>query len=124
MRKYWLPFVLAFLLLGSSGLYAEVILTDVEAKELEETLDALETNLIEQQQTISDLRMRNEELENHLTELEKQADERQNLSDEQETIIKTAKSSWIKRNLFSLVHDILISIGFGIVGLLVGMLLL
>jgi peptidoglycan hydrolase CwlO-like protein len=123
MKKYWLLSVLLLLLSGSSGLYADVILTDEQAAELDQTLDELATISEKQKTRISDLEMRNSELENQLNELEKQAQERQNLLTEQEKTIKEAKSLYRKQNLFSVLRNVLISIGVGLLGFAIGILL-
>ena len=123
MKKYRPLFVLLVLLSGSFGLYADVILTDEQAVELDQTLDELATISEKQKTRISNLETRNNELENQLNELEKQAQERQNLLMEQEKTIKEAKSSYRKQNLFSVLRNILISIGVGLLGFAAGILL-
>ena len=116
MKKYWPLFVLLLLLLGSSGLYADVTLTDEQAAELDQTLDELETTLKAQNEEIVDLKMQNEQLQNDSESKQKQLDE-------QDETIKEAKSSYRKQNLFSILRNILISIGVGLLGFAAGVLL-
>ena len=123
MKKYWLLFALLLLLSGSSGMYADVILTDQQAEELEATLDELEKISIEQQTTINNLKKQNSELESHLIELEKQANDRQNLLNQQDETLKEAKSSSARQGIFSILRNILISLGIGIIGVIAGALL-
>ena len=116
MKKYWLLFVLLLLLSGSSGLYADVILTDEQAEELDQTLDELETTLKAQNEEIANLKMQNEQLQNDSESKQKQLNE-------QDETIKEAKSSYKKRNIFSILLNILISIGAGLLGFATGVLL-
>ena len=116
MKKYWPLFVLLLLLSGSSGLYADVILTDEQAAELDQTLDELETTLKEQDEEIANLKMQNEQLQNDSESKQKQLNE-------QDETIKEAKSSYRKQNLFSILRNILISIGAGLLGFAIGILL-
>ena len=116
MKRYW-P-LLALLLLFSSplGLYADVTLTDQQAQDLNQTLDELEEVLKMQSEEITDLKMQNEQLQNDSESKQKQLDE-------QEETIKEAKSSYRKQNLFSVLRNILISIGVGLLGFAAGVLL-
>lgn len=116
MKKYWPLFVLLLLLSGSSGLYADVVLTDQQAEELDETLTQLETTLKEQDEEIANLKMQNEQLQNDSESKQKQLNE-------QDETIKEAKSSYRKQNLFSILRNILISIGAGLLGFAIGILL-
>ena len=116
MKKYWSLFVLLLLLSGSSGLYADVILTDQQAEELDETLTQLETTLKAQNEEIANLKMQNEQLQNDSESKQKQLNE-------QDETIKEAKSSYRKQNLFSILRNILISIGAGLLGFAIGILL-
>lgn len=116
MKKYWSLFVLLLLLSGSSGLYADVVLTDQQAEELDQTLDELETTLKEQDEEIANLKMQNEQLQNDSESKQKQLNE-------QDETIKEAKSSYRKQNLFSILRNILISIGAGLLGFAIGILL-
>ena len=116
MKRYWL--LLALLLLFSSplGLYADVILTDEQAEELDQTLDELETTLKVQNEEIANLKMQNEQLQNDSESKQKQLNE-------QDETIKEAKSSYKKQNIFSILRNILISIGAGLLGFAAGVLL-
>ena len=89
MKKYWLLFVLPLLLLASSGLYADVILTDEQAAELDETLTQLEITLKTQNEEITNLKMQNEQLQNDSKNKQKQLDE-------QNETIRTLSSSYKK----------------------------
>ena len=106
--------VLAFCLL--SGLSAEVILTDEQAAELDETLTQLEITLNEQATTINDLKTQNEQLQDDSKNKQKQLDE-------QNKTIKTLSSSYKKRNIFSILQNILIAIVSCAGGILIGFLL-
>lgn len=116
MKKYRPLFVLLVLLSGSFGLYADVILTDEQAVELDQTLDELETTLKAQNEEIENLKMQNEQLQNDSESKQKQLNE-------QEKTIKEAKSSYRKQGLFSVLRNILISIGVGLLGFAAGVLL-
>lgn len=116
MKKYWPLFVLLLLLSGSSGLYADVTLTDEQAAELDQTLDELETTLKAQNEEIVDLKTQNEQLQNDSESKQKQLDE-------QDETIKTLSSSYKKQNLFSILRNILISIVAGLLGFATGVLL-
>lgn len=123
MKRYWLLLSLLLLFSVSSGLYADVILTDEQAAELDQTLDELEMISEKQKTRISNLEMQNAELENQLNGLEKQAQERQDLLEEQEKTINEAKSSYRKQNLSSVLRNILISLCMGVIGFIAGVLL-
>ena len=116
MKRYW-P-LLALLLLFSSplGLYADVILTDEQAEELDQTLDELETTLKAQNEEIANLKMQNEQLQNDSESKQKQLNE-------QDETIKEAKSSYKKQNIFSILQNILISICSICAGILIGIFL-
>lgn len=116
MKKYRLLFVLLVLLSGSFGLYADVILTDEQAVELDQTLDELETTLKAQNEEIENLKMQNEQLQNDSESKQKQLNE-------QDETIKEAKSSYRKQNLFSVLRNILISICSICAGILIGIFL-
>lgn len=116
MKKYRPLFVLLVLLSGSFGLYADVILTDEQAVELDQTLDELETTLKAQNEEIENLKMQNEQLQNDSESKQKQLNE-------QDETIKEAKSSYRKQNLFSVLRNILISICSICAGILIGIFL-
>lgn len=116
MKKYWSLFVLLLLLSGSSGMYADVTLTDQQAEELDETLTQLETTLKAQDEEIANLKTQNEQLQNDSESKQKQLNE-------QDETIKTLNSSYRKQNLFSILRNILISLGIGIIGVIAGALL-
>ena len=114
MKKYWPLFVLPLLLLVSSGLYADVTLTDDQAKELDQTLTQLETVLKEQEKTISDLESQSQTLKEQLNESQK-------IQEEQDKEIKTLRSSYKKHGIFSVLQNVLIAIASCAIGLLVGL---
>jgi chromosome segregation ATPase len=100
-KKLSLGLFLVFLL-SSSVVYADVVLTDEQAQELDQTLDELETVLKEQQTTINDLETTCEQQRTKINEL-KDSLEEQN------------KSS-VKQNILTVTISVL-------VGVLIGMLL-
>lgn len=116
MKKYWLLFVLLLSLSARYGLYADVILTDEQATELETTLNELETALKTQDEEITNLKMQNEQLQNDSKSKQQQLDE------QNETINKL-NSSYKRQNIFSILRNILIAIVSGAGGLLIGLLL-
>ena len=122
MKKYWVFCVLLPLLLFSYGLYAEVVLSDEQAMELEATLDELEKISTEQQTTINNLKKQNRELETQLNELKQQSENKEKILDEQKETLNEAKSSSKRQGISSVLRSILISIGVGILGLVAGIL--
>ena len=116
MKRYWPLLVLLLLFSSPLGLYADVILTDEQAEELDQTLDELETTLKAQNEEIANLKMQNEQLQNDSESKQKQLNE-------QDETIKEAKSSYKKQNIFSILRNILISIGAGLLGFAAGVLL-
>lgn len=116
MKRYWPLLALLLLLSSPLGLYADVILTDEQAEELDQTLDELETTLKAQNEEIANLKMQNEQLQNDSESKQKQLNE-------QDETIKEAKSSYKKQNIFSILRNILISIGAGLLGFAAGVLL-
>lgn len=109
MKRLFLSLLLLLSLSSLSGLYAEVILTDEEAAELDETIDTLGMVLQEQQTTISDLKNLNEE--------------QQTLLNEQETKINELNSSLRKQKIYSVMRSILIAISSLGIGVLIGLLI-
>jgi len=101
MRKYWPLFVLLLLLSASSGLYADVTLTDEQATELNQTLDELETTLKMQDETLV---------------------KQQQTIEQQEKTISELKTSYKKQSLYSAVQNILIAIVSAIGGALIALL--
>ena len=102
------------LLCLSYGLHAEIVLSDSQAAELEQTLDELEIVIQEQQTTIDDLRMQNELLltqsqnkQNLLTEQEKKINELNDSLDELE------KSS-VKQNALMITISVMVGIIIGV----------
>ena len=109
MKRLFLSLLLLLSLSSLSGLYAEVILTDEEATELDETIDTLEMVLQEQQTTISDLKNLNEE--------------QQTLLNEQENKISELNSSLRKQKIYSVMRSILIAVSSLGIGVLIGLLI-
>lgn len=109
MRRHLLLVLLCWLFLLPCGLYADVVMTDEQAAELDQTLDQLETVLKEQKTEIKNLQAI--------------IDEQQTLCDEQTNEIKTLKTSSRKQGIFSVLRSILISICSCGVGILIGIFL-
>ena len=107
-KKLSLGLLLVFLF-SSSAVYADVVLTDEQAQELEQTLDELETILKEQQTTINDLESQNSEQQSLLQEQENKMNELNDLYEKQETS--------------SVMRLILTGLSSLAVGLLIGLLL-
>ena len=98
-KKLSLGLLLVFLFL-SSAVYADVVLTDEQAAELDQTLTELETVLNEQQTTIDDL---------------------ETTCEKQETTINELKTSLDEQKKFSLTHDILIVVISFLIGAIIGL---
>ena len=104
------------LFLVSWPCYSEVVLTDQQAEELDQTLDQLETTLKMQDEEIATLKQQNEELQTL-------SENKQELLNEQDEEIKTLRSSYKKQNIFSILRNVLISICSCGVGILIGLIL-
>ena len=107
----------------SFGLYGEVILTDEQATELEQTLDELEKTLGEQATLINDLKTQNSKLETQLETLKTQDEERTNLLEQQKTTLNEANDSYAKRETSWIMRLIATATSSLAVGLLIGLLL-
>ena len=116
MWKNRLLGLLLVFLLSSSVVYADVVLTDGQATELDQTLTQLETILKEQETTISDLQKQNNELQND-------SENKQVLLNEQQTKIEEANNSLRRHRIFSVLQSILTAIISCGVGILIGLLL-
>lgn len=103
MRKSLVLFLWVLVFLGPCGLYADVVLTDQQYQELDDTLTQLETTLKTQDEEIETLKQQNEELQTL-------SDSKQKQLDEQQKEINKAKSSYRRRNIFSILQSILIAI--------------
>lgn len=114
-KKLLLGLLLVFLFL-SSAVYADVVLTDEQATELDQTLTELKTVLEEQETTISDLQKQNSELQND-------SENKQALLNEQQTKIEEANSSLSEHERSSVLQSILTAIISCGVGILIGLLL-
>lgn len=102
MKKYWLLLVLLALFSLPSGMYAEVILTDEQATELDQTLDELATTLKLQDKTLTEQQMTIEKQEKTINEL---------------------NSSYKKQNIFWVLRSALVTVISFLVGIGVGMLI-
>lgn len=116
MWKNRLLGLLLVFLLSSSVVYADVVLTDEQATELDQTLTQLETILKEQETTISDLQKQNDELQSD-------SENKQVLLNEQQTKIEEANNSLRRHRIFSVLQSILTAIISCGVGILIGLLL-
>lgn len=123
MKNYFAPLLLVLLLCLPSGLYADVILTDEQAQELDLTLTELQQTSIEQETTISNLQKRNSELEAQLSELKQQSGNKEQILIEQETTLDEGKHLLTEPDLSFTLRSILISILLFISGLGIGFLI-
>ena len=114
MWKKLLPGLLLVFLFLSSAVYADVVLTDEQAQELDQTLTELETVLNEQETTINDLEKQNELLKNDSTNKQKLLDEQKNKINDLETSLEEQKKS-------SLTHGILTVVISFLIGALIGL---
>ena len=114
-KKLLLGLLLVFLFLSSAA-YADVVLTDEQATELDQTLTELEAILKEQETTIDDLQKQN-------SELQTDSENKQALLNEQQTKIEEANSSLKRHRISSVLQGILTAIISCGVGILIGLLL-
>lgn len=114
-KKLLLGLLLVFLF-SSPVLYADVVLTDEQADELDQTLTELKTVLEKQETTINDLKKQNEQL---LIDSEN----KQILLDEQNQKLNEASSSLKRHKISSVLQSILTAIISCGVGILIGLLL-
>ena len=114
--KRFLVLLLWLLALSVPYLSAEVVLTDQQAAELDQTLDQLETVLKQQDAEIVTLKQQNEELQTL-------SESKQQLLNEQDETIKMLKSSSRKQGIFSVLRNVLISIVSIAGGILIGLIL-
>lgn len=103
-------------LLSSSAVYADVVFTDEQAQELDQTLDELETVLKEQQTTINDLGKQNELLKNDSMNKQKSLDEQKNKINDLETSLEEREKSSVLRVMLTATISVLIGL---VVGLLI-----
>lgn len=113
MRKSLVLFLWVLMFLGPCGLYADVVLTDQQYQELDDTLTQLGTTLTEQNKEIVILKQQNEELQTL-------SDSKQKQLDEQQKEIDKAKSSYKRHNIFSILQSILVAIVSLFTGGLIG----
>lgn len=112
-KKLLLGLFLVFLL-SSSAVYADVVLTDEQAQELDQTLDELEIVLKEQQTTISDLEKQNELLKNDSMNKQKSLDEQKNKINDLETSLEEQKKSSLMHGILTVVISFLIGAVIGL----------
>ena len=100
MKKYWLLLVLLVSFSLPSGLYADVILTDDQAMELDQTLDELETTLKLQDKTLTEQQMTIDEQEKTINELN--------------SLYKRQRASSVLHSVLTAIVSCLVGIGIGL----------
>lgn len=116
MWKKHLLGVLVLLLLSSSALYSEVILTDEQAAELNQTLDELNATLTTQKQTLEEQQTIIESQQMTIEEQESLIEQQQNRTTELKALLEKQRTSSIMRSILTVISSVA-------VGLLIGLLL-
>ena len=114
-KRLLLGLLLVFLFLSSAA-YADVVLSDEQAMELEETLDELDATLKTQQQTLDEQQI---VIDRQQTTIEEQA----NLIEQQQSRTDELKALLDERETSSILRLIVTAISSLAVGLLIGLLL-